>query len=146
MFIKIFPLDEYFLTNVQKIDEITNSRKQKLLNMLRWPPSLQAAVCTWPCINIIRELNNTDKQTRNCAACLRLGVEVRMIMYGQPYNSTTLEGCSPDPNAINEKVIIKMPLDYTFIYVICCFMFLFVCLRTFLCVDCALNVWNFRIK
>ena len=30
---------------------------------------------------------------------------MRIQMYGQPYNSTTLEGCQPDPKALFEKVI-----------------------------------------
>jgi len=95
--------DEYFLSNVQTIDDITDSKKQKLLALLRWPPNLQAAVCTWPCFNVLRELVPTDAQARTCAACGRNNVAVRVIMYGQPYNATTLEGCQPDPNAINEK-------------------------------------------
>ncbi|CAG9767032.1 unnamed protein product [Ceutorhynchus assimilis] len=95
--------DEYFLTNVRTIDEITDNKKQKLLQLVRWPANLQAAVCTWPCFNVLREVQQADVQTRMCAACGRNNVAVRVIMYGQPYNKTTLEGCQPDPNAINEK-------------------------------------------
>ncbi|KAI4463363.1 hypothetical protein MML48_4g00006404 [Holotrichia oblita] len=96
--------DDYFLSNVQTIDEITRSKKQKLLTLLRWPHPVQIAVSTWPCFNIIRELSTPDFQNRNCAACQQSGVSVRVLMYGQPYNSTTLEGCQPDPQAANEKV------------------------------------------
>ncbi|RZC32892.1 uncharacterized protein BDFB_003340 [Asbolus verrucosus] len=96
--------DEYFLSNVKTIDDITDSKKKKLLSLLRWPPAVQAAVCTWPCFNVIREVNPTDAHTKNCAACSRHEVAVRVLMYGQPYNSTTLEGCQPDPKAMNEKV------------------------------------------
>ncbi|KAF7280323.1 uncharacterized protein LOC143205006 isoform X2 [Rhynchophorus ferrugineus] len=95
--------DEYFLSNVQTIDEITDSKKQILLNLLRWPANLQAAVCTWPCFNVLREIGPGDAQARACAACGKNNVAVRVIMYGQPYNATTLEGCQPDPNAISEK-------------------------------------------
>ncbi|KAL3266755.1 hypothetical protein HHI36_010915 [Cryptolaemus montrouzieri] len=95
--------DDYFLSNVKTIDDITDSKKNMLLSLLRWPASIQAAVCTWPCFNIIREVNLTEGQSRNCAACNKMGVAVRVLMYGQPYNSTTLEGCQPDPNAISEK-------------------------------------------
>lgn len=97
-------IDEYFLTNVQTIDDITESKKRKLLELVRWPANLQAAVCIWPCFNVLREISPTDAQSRTCAACGRNNVAVRVIMYGQPYNATTLEGCQPDPNAINEKV------------------------------------------
>ncbi|KAL1509615.1 hypothetical protein ABEB36_004326 [Hypothenemus hampei] len=95
--------DEYFLTNVQTIDDITESKKQKFLQLVRWPPNLQAAVCTWPCFNVLREIGPSELQARTCAACGQNNVAVRVIMYGQPYNATTLEGCQPDPNAINEK-------------------------------------------
>ncbi|EFA02073.1 nuclear receptor coactivator 6 [Tribolium castaneum] len=95
--------DEYFLSNVKTIDDITDSKKRKLLSLLRWPPAVQAAVCTWPCFNVIREVNPSDIHTKSCAACGRLEVAVRVLMYGQPYNSTTLEGCQPDPKAMNEK-------------------------------------------
>lgn len=97
-------LDDYFLSNVQTIDDITDSKKQKFFNLLRWPAAVQSAVCTWPCFNVIREVSPADTETKLCAACGRTGVAVRVLMYGQPYNATTLEGCQPDPNAINEKV------------------------------------------
>lgn len=29
---------------------------------------------------------------------------MRVQLFGQPYNSTTLEGCHPDPKAMSEKV------------------------------------------
>ncbi|XP_018572236.1 uncharacterized protein LOC108911707 isoform X2 [Anoplophora glabripennis] len=95
--------DDYFLSNVQTIDDITDSKKQKLFALLRWPPTVQGAVCTWPCFNVMREVNDVGVQVKKCAACSRAGVVVRVLMYGQPYNATTLEGCQPDPNAINEK-------------------------------------------
>ncbi|XP_074037653.1 uncharacterized protein isoform X2 [Leptinotarsa decemlineata] len=95
--------DDYFLSNVQTIDEVTESKKQKLFALLRWPAAVQGAVCTWPCFNVIKEVSASDSLAKTCAACCRIGVAVRVLMYGQPYNSTTLEGCQPDPNAINEK-------------------------------------------
>lgn len=104
LYISVFLLDDYFLSNVQTIDEITDSKKQKLFALLRWPPAVQGAVCTWPCFNVMREVNDAGAHTKKCAACGRTGVVVRVLMYGQPYNATTLEGCQPDPNAINEKV------------------------------------------
>lgn len=89
---------------MKTIDDITETKKNNLLALLNWPLSVQAAVCTWPCFNVIRDVNLSDSQSRNCAACNKIGIAVRVLMYGQPYNSTTLEGCQPDPNAISEKV------------------------------------------
>ncbi|XP_050506722.1 daf-12-interacting protein 1 isoform X2 [Diabrotica virgifera virgifera] len=105
--------DDYFLSNVQTIDDITDSKKQKFFNLLRWPSNVQAAICTWPCYNVLREVSVSDSQSKSCAACNRIGVSVRVLMYGQPYNSTTLEGCPPDPNAINEKDFLMCRLCVT---------------------------------
>lgn len=99
--------DEYFLSNVKTIDDITESKKQKLLAVLGWPQTVHVAVSTWPCYNVIRDLYTSDMQQRKCAACFRAGVAVRVLLYGQPYNSTTLEGCQPDPQAASEKVELK---------------------------------------
>lgn len=100
-------LDEYFLSNVKTIDDITSSKKMKLLTLLRWPHPVQAAVSTWPCFNVIRELSSSDVQGRFCAACQLPNVGVRVLMYGQPYNSTTLEGCQPNPQSVSEKVCFR---------------------------------------
>lgn len=95
--------DDYFLSNVKTVDDITEDRKRKLLSITRWPDRLQASVSTWPCFNIITELTPGDVEGRICVACQQPNVSLRVIMYGQPYNSTTLEGCPPDPQAILEK-------------------------------------------
>ncbi|CAG9861726.1 unnamed protein product [Phyllotreta striolata] len=105
--------DDYFLSNVQTIDEITVSKRRKLFEILRWPAAVQSAVCTWPCFNVIREVSPADTQTKCCSACGRTGIAGRVLMYGQPYNATTLEGCQPDPNAINEKDFLMCRLCVT---------------------------------
>lgn len=74
-----------------------------MINLLRWPNPVEIAVTTWPCLNVIRELGAADTQFHPCAACMKPGVAVRVLMYGQPYNSTTLEGCQPSTQFI-EKV------------------------------------------
>lgn len=99
-----FIIDDYFLSNVKTVDDITEDRKRKLLSITRWPERLQASVSTWPCFNIITELSPSDIEGRPCVACQQPNVSVRVIMYGQPYNSTTLEGCHPDSQSILEKV------------------------------------------
>uniref|UniRef100_A0A1Y1MPK1 DUF4211 domain-containing protein n=1 Tax=Photinus pyralis TaxID=7054 RepID=A0A1Y1MPK1_PHOPY len=97
--------DEYFLTNVQTIDDITNNKKQKMITLLKWPNPVQVAVSTWPCFNVIRELNALDSQLRPCGACLKPGVSVRVLMYGQPYNATTLEGCQPTSQILEKDFL-----------------------------------------
>nr|XP_022906225.1 uncharacterized protein LOC111418023 isoform X1 [Onthophagus taurus]XP_022906226.1 uncharacterized protein LOC111418023 isoform X1 [Onthophagus taurus] len=95
--------DDYFLSNVQTIDDITNKKTEKLTSLLNWSKPTEVSVCTWPCYNVIKELGVADSQSKNCAGCGFLGVSVRVLLYGQPYNSTTLEGCQPNPQAVNEK-------------------------------------------
>lgn len=99
--------DEYFLTNVKTIDEITAAKTTKLQHLLRWPQSIQIALSTWPCFNVI-PFNANELQMRNCAACQQPSLSniVRLSLYGQPYNPTTLEGGQPNPQAINNKEIL----------------------------------------
>lgn len=96
--------DDYFLSNVKTIDDVTANKRRKLMSLVHWPPSLVTAVSTWPCFNVIGELNVHDAIHRQCAACLQTGVGVRVLLYGQPYNPITLEGCQPTAHVGNEKV------------------------------------------
>ncbi|KAK7791246.1 hypothetical protein R5R35_000976 [Gryllus longicercus] len=95
--------DEYFLASVKKVDEITEDHKQRLLKVTKWKPSVVTSVGAWPCFNVISDLPLDEDATKLCAACEKTAVSVRVQMYGQPYNSTTLEGCPPDPKVANEK-------------------------------------------
>lgn len=96
--------DDYFLSNVKTVDDVTEERKRRLLGVAQWKTGLQTSVGTWPCFNVISDLPADEKQEKLCAACDKSQVSVRVQMYGQPYNSTTLEGCQPDPKVANQKV------------------------------------------
>lgn len=96
--------DDYFLSNVKTVDDVTEERKRRLLGVAQWKAGLQTSVGTWPCFNVITDLPADEKQEKLCAACDKSQVSVRVQMYGQPYNSTTLEGCQPDPKVANQKV------------------------------------------
>lgn len=95
--------DDYFLSNVKIIDDVTEEKKQQLLTIAQWPDAIQAAVGTWPCFNVIPEPDGSDQP---CAACGKGNVSTRVQVYGQPYNSTTLEGCPPDPTIAAKKVFL----------------------------------------
>ena len=43
--------DEYFVSNIEKVDSVTLLRKDKLMNGVSWSIRFQQALCTWPCIN-----------------------------------------------------------------------------------------------
>ncbi|KAJ1530889.1 hypothetical protein ONE63_005731 [Megalurothrips usitatus] len=94
--------DEYFLTNVKIVDEIVDNRRERFLQVVKWRSELEASVATWPCYNVMFELVGDEFQ-KNCAACDRPSVTARVLLYGQPYNSTTLEGSQPDPKLESEK-------------------------------------------
>ncbi|XP_065159098.1 uncharacterized protein [Atheta coriaria] len=93
--------DDYFLTNVKMIDDLTMSKKNKLVYCFRWPMQLLSVIGTWPCFNTYTDC--VDAMGKRCAACDAPGASVRLIFFGQPYNDVTLEMCPPDINAPNEK-------------------------------------------
>ena len=46
-----FFADEYFVSNIEKVDSVTLLRKDKLMNGVSWSIRFQQALCTWPCIS-----------------------------------------------------------------------------------------------
>uniref|UniRef100_A0A1B6EGU2 DUF4211 domain-containing protein n=1 Tax=Clastoptera arizonana TaxID=38151 RepID=A0A1B6EGU2_9HEMI len=98
--------DEYFLINVRTIDELTENHRLRLLNANKWRNiNLIKSIDTWPCFNILSDLPESETKNKECAACdlNKDACMKRIIMYGQPYNNTTLEGSSPDPKIYNQK-------------------------------------------
>jgi hypothetical protein len=96
--------DDYFLSNVKTVDDVTEERKRRLLGVAQWKAGLQTSVGTWAWLNVISDLAAVEKWGKLCAACDKSQVSVRVQMYGQPYNSTTLEFCQPDPKVASQKV------------------------------------------
>lgn len=96
--------DDYFLSNVKTIDEITGDRKRRLLGITPWPKPMINSVETWPCYNILSDLGGINPNLLFCVACHQPGIAKRMILYGDPYNPTTVEQCQPDPRITFNKV------------------------------------------
>ena len=96
--------DDYFLLYVKTVGDVTEERKRWLLWLAQWKAGLQTSVGTWPCFNVISDLPADEKPEKFFAACDKSHVSVWVQMYGQPYNSTTLEGCQPDPKVASQKV------------------------------------------
>ncbi|XP_054266424.1 uncharacterized protein LOC128988797 isoform X1 [Macrosteles quadrilineatus] len=94
--------DEYFLQNVEVIDRLTEERRVRLVAAVGWPveSALQRSVTTWPCYNVLADLKAGPVPV--CDACERNMVHARIILYGQPYNPNTLDGCEVENNR-NEK-------------------------------------------
>lgn len=83
---------------------MTEERKRLLLSTTKWRSNVITAVSTWPCLNILKDLPQSEYKGKFCAGCEKDNVTTRVLLYGQPYNGTTLEGSPPDPKVIQEKV------------------------------------------
>lgn len=55
--------DEYFVSNIEKVDSVTLLRKDKVMNGVSWSLKFQQAISTWPCLN---DLGPSATQVRNC--------------------------------------------------------------------------------
>lgn len=97
-------LDDYFLSNVKTVDEVTEERKRRLLSTTKWKQNFVTAISTWPCINLLKDLPPSEYKGKCCAGCQHTRIYTRILLYGQPYNGTTLEGSPPDPRVPHEKV------------------------------------------
>lgn len=106
-FSHLFCVDDYFLSNVKTVDEVTEERKRRLLSTTEWRSNVINAISTWPCLNVLKDLTSTEYKDKLCAGCQQPKIYARVLLYGQPYNATTLEGSPPDPRIPQEKVIFK---------------------------------------
>ncbi|XP_016766169.1 uncharacterized protein LOC552092 isoform X3 [Apis mellifera] len=95
--------DDYFLSNVKTVDEVTEERKQRLLSTTKWRSNVINAISTWPCLNVLKDIPFTEYKGKSCAGCQQFKIHARVLLYGQPYNATTLEGSPPDPRIPQEK-------------------------------------------
>ncbi|XP_050479450.1 uncharacterized protein LOC126868228 isoform X2 [Bombus huntii] len=95
--------DDYFLSNVKTVDEVTEERKQRFLSTTKWRSNVINAISTWPCLNVLKDLPFTEYKGKSCAGCQQHKIHARVLLYGQPYNATTLEGSPPDPRIPQEK-------------------------------------------
>lgn len=86
------------------MDDVTEERKRQLLSTTQWPEDFVTAISTWPCINVLNEPEASEVADRSCAGCQNTKIYARILLYGQPYNSTTLEGSPPDPKVPHDKV------------------------------------------
>ncbi|XP_061378762.1 uncharacterized protein LOC116766159 isoform X2 [Danaus plexippus] len=86
--------DEYFLSNVKTVDEVTESMRQRV--SCSNARSLDAAVDVWPGLSVAAGGSGA------CRACTRPAV-TRLLLYGQPYNPATLEPVQPNARLAYEK-------------------------------------------
>jgi len=88
--------DEYFVSNIEKVDSVTLLRKDKVMNGVSWSMRFQQALSTWPCLN---DLGASAVQDAKCGVCDHEKATTMMQMFGQPYHQNTLKPVPPSEQA-----------------------------------------------
>lgn len=76
-----FPSDEYFLTNVKTIDDVTEDHCRRLLSVTRWRNNLISSFKTYPALNIIHDLPKEQSTGRPCAGCEKTKVHYFFLIF-----------------------------------------------------------------
>ncbi|GBP39115.1 hypothetical protein EVAR_27074_1 [Eumeta japonica] len=102
--------DEYFLSNVKTVDEVTEMMRARVScgaggaggagGASAGARALDVAVATWPGFSVAAATEGV------CRACAR-PVIARLLLYGQPYNTATLEAIQPDARLAYEKKCVE---------------------------------------
>ena len=93
--------DDYFVSNIEKVDSVTLLRKDKLMTNTTWTLRFQHAITTWPNLN---NLGSQSCSSTVCGACEKARAKTMVQMFGQPYNSNTLATVPPDQDAMINRV------------------------------------------
>jgi hypothetical protein len=88
--------DEYFVSNIEKVDSVTLLRKDKVMNGVSWSMRFQQALSTWPCLN---DLGASAVQDAKCGVCDHEKATTMVQMFGQPYHQNTLKPVPPSEQA-----------------------------------------------
>jgi len=92
--------DDYFVSNIEKVDSVTLLRKDKLLTGVTWTVRFQQALTVWPCLN---DLGTEACTSTVCGACEKDRAHSMLQMFGQPYNNNTLGTIPPNPEAMMNR-------------------------------------------
>jgi len=88
--------DEYFVSNIEKVDSVTLLRKDKVMNGVSWSMRFQQALSTWPCLN---DLGASAVRGAKCGVCDHEKATTMVQMFGQPYHQNTLKPVPPSEQA-----------------------------------------------
>lgn len=73
-------------------------------SILSVPSRILHSLETWPCYDIQAELGAINTSQFVCAACNKRAHVSRLLLYGQPYNNTTIDPIQLDNGILLEKV------------------------------------------
>lgn len=105
--------DHYFLTNIQVIENLTEDRKRRMIDVVMWPKSVVQSIGTWPCFNLNSDLGTANLNHLVCNTCLQPGIATRLLLYGQPYHQFTLEAVQVEARMMCDKELLMCRLCST---------------------------------
>ncbi|XP_023326557.1 proline-rich protein 12 [Eurytemora carolleeae] len=92
--------DEYFVSNIERVDSVTLLRKDKLFIGTSWTIGFQNALTVWPCLD---DLGAEACTSTVCGGCEKSKASTMIQLYGQPYHPNTLCAVPPDTDAIMNR-------------------------------------------
>lgn len=61
--------DEYFLSNVKTIDDVTEDHCRRLLSVTKWRKNLVSSFKTFPALNVLHDLPALEAAGKICVSC-----------------------------------------------------------------------------
>ena len=74
-------VDEYVVSNIDKVDSVTLLRKDKVMKGVSWSMMFQQALITWPCLGL--DLCPSIVQDAKCEVCHHEFATSIVLMFGQ---------------------------------------------------------------
>lgn len=93
-----FLTDEYFLSNVQAIDDICSKKKTKFFSKIKWDANITKCIESFPDVSVVPQKNEHDLRCRLCQE----NWSTNMFSFtGDTYDPLTLE--TRDPSDVSVK-------------------------------------------